>query len=124
MNRQEFFEQWIAALESGKYKQARYALRTVNKAGGVRFCCLGVACVVANENIEKQQKIAEVLPNKLARKLNIARAGTFKKDVEHKGKYYASLAELNDSGVGFKTIAKIIRKQLAEKNFVSFEGAR
>lgn len=35
------------------------------------------------------------------------------------GKYkqYRSLADLNDAGIKFKTIAKIIREQVVAKNF-------
>lgn len=36
--------EWIEALRSGKYKQAKGALCRINKAGEVEgFCCLGVA---------------------------------------------------------------------------------
>jgi len=35
------FKRWIAALDSGDYKQGKGALQT--KAG---YCCLGVACDV------------------------------------------------------------------------------
>jgi hypothetical protein len=39
----EFKAKWIAALESGEYEQGRNSLKTSDG----RYCCLGVACVVA-----------------------------------------------------------------------------
>ena len=41
--RAEFFDRWIEALKSGKYKQGYGQLRAKNK-----YCCLGVACEVFN----------------------------------------------------------------------------
>lgn len=40
---------WVAALRSGKYKQARHRLCR-DSDGEKAFCCLGVACEVAIEN--------------------------------------------------------------------------
>lgn len=42
----EFKEKWIAALRSGEYKQGRCQLEREGK-----YCCLGVACVIADKNI-------------------------------------------------------------------------
>ena len=38
---QRQLKKWIAALDSGKYKQSRHHLQTT-----FGYCCLGVACVV------------------------------------------------------------------------------
>lgn len=38
----DFIAKWVAALRSGKYAQSRYALRSTDG-----YCCLGVACEVA-----------------------------------------------------------------------------
>lgn len=36
---------WVAALQSGKYKQAKGVLRQIDEAGNtLGFCCLGVLC--------------------------------------------------------------------------------
>jgi len=40
-------DRWIAALRSGEYQQGRELLRTKDGT----FCCLGVLCVVENEDI-------------------------------------------------------------------------
>lgn len=49
---QEFKEKWIAALRSGKYKQAQESLFSgiyddENDTSVIGYCCLGVACKVA-----------------------------------------------------------------------------
>ncbi len=38
---------WVAALRSGKYKQTKHVLKSLN--GVPSYCCLGVACEVAIE---------------------------------------------------------------------------
>lgn len=40
----DFKAKWIAALESGEYKQTEGILHNTRNGG---YCCLGVACVVA-----------------------------------------------------------------------------
>ncbi len=39
-------KQWVAALRSGKYKQGREYLGTID-GEGEKYCCLGVACELA-----------------------------------------------------------------------------
>lgn len=43
--RKELKEKWLEALRSGKYKQGRGELRSVND----EFCCLGVLCDVSGQ---------------------------------------------------------------------------
>lgn len=43
----EFYQKWIAALRSGKYKKGMMFLLDESKDGGVLHCTLGVACSVA-----------------------------------------------------------------------------
>jgi hypothetical protein len=43
MANKENIRKWVEALRSGKYKQGRGILRSVND----EFCCLGVACDVS-----------------------------------------------------------------------------
>lgn len=45
----EFKYLWIAALRSGKYKQAKGLLKS-----NTGFCCLGVACDLINQNTWKR----------------------------------------------------------------------
>lgn len=40
--------EWVAALRSGEYAQGRDALH-VRHGGGSKFCCLGVACDLAEK---------------------------------------------------------------------------
>lgn len=49
MTKKEAFEEWIAALRSGKYEQGRSRLISRN---GDKFCCLGVAvCVLDGREV-------------------------------------------------------------------------
>ncbi len=41
---------WIAELRSGKHKQGRLTLHQIDEAGEHRYCCLGVACIVAEQH--------------------------------------------------------------------------
>lgn len=120
IKRYEFIEKWLEALESGGYKQAPGFLRT-EALGKPRYCCLGVACELANKLSTKVDYFEisdqKILPNTLARFMGIDSVGGLKEFIIHGHKEYGSLAELNDSGVKFKTIARIIREQLANKNF-------
>lgn len=115
MKRKDFFELWIKALESGEYRQGKeYLLRNE------KYCCLGVACDVAiKENARKVMEIEyeQVLPETMMYFLGIDDTGSFLTPITHRGVEYDSLAHLNDRGVKFKTIAKIIREQLAAGNF-------
>ena len=45
-------DMWIKALTSGKYKQGKYVLRTVDN----KFCCLGVLCDLYNQDMSKKKK--------------------------------------------------------------------
>lgn len=128
MNKSEFIELRLQALESGEYKQCRGALRQDND-GEFRYCCLGVATHLANKfkvkNYGGKTDLFEIadalLPASLARFLNIENDGSFKYRVLHRGESYGSLTALNDRGVRFKTIARTIREQLTAKNFNGFK---
>jgi len=116
MKRQELIDKWLEALESGEYKQGKRELATETPNGEFRFCCLGVVCVEAG--IEKDLLIGlSYLPEKIAKKLGIEDGGSFIVGVTHRGRRYKNLASMNDAGVRFKTIARIIRENLENKNF-------
>ena len=124
MKRIEFIEKWLEALESGEYKQAINALRVKAETKFVpeyRYCCLGVACDLANElgvkKIDFDTVEKELLPKNMVKFLGITEDGSFYDNIIYRGKYYGSLTQLNDDGVKFKTIARIIREQLKDKNF-------
>jgi hypothetical protein len=118
-------ETWCEALDSGRYQQGREQLRI-----GDRFCCLGVACDLSGvgewstsnfyyvggnpshqflpveievalglENEEGMFLIAE-LPAALRQEL---------KAFGYERQVHASLVGMNDAGVPFPLIAKVIR---------------
>ena len=117
MKKSEFIELWLQALESGKFRQGKSLLWQK----GNKYCCLGVACVVAQETgvrqIEIEKDYDEFLPVTLANFLNITTAGSFKDIVTYNGSDFLNLADMNDEGVTFKEIANVIREQIKAKNF-------
>jgi hypothetical protein len=121
ITRKELIEKWLEALESGEYKQGKGALRIEN--GQTKYCCLGVLCDVANQYSSKDyfkdsdNSINSILPLNLAKFVNIAENGEFYEGVRRNGKWYSSLTQMNDRGVRFKTIARIIREQMEKGNF-------
>lgn len=107
--KKHIMEKWVAALESNEYKQAREQLRDGNK-----FCCLGVLC---NLHAQAHPKIAmkEIVPD-----FYLGESDCLPKEVmlwagmdSHNGRlseeWDDSLADMNDSGKKFITIAKVIR---------------
>ena len=46
----ELKEKWVEALRSGEFKQTTGMFKKTHSDGTERFCCLGVLCVVAEEN--------------------------------------------------------------------------
>lgn len=110
---------WVVALRSGKYKQGRDALNKNDR----KFCCLGVACEVLIERGYKIEKIfencghptkrgrlvsygdeCEALPAAAQHALGLADSmGDYDNGLRH-----TSLAQLNDQGRRFATIADII----------------
>ena len=44
----EFYDRWVAALKSGKYQHHLYQLRSFHDID--RYCCLGVACDIYDDN--------------------------------------------------------------------------
>lgn len=109
-------KKWVKALRSGKYRQAKHALKT-----NLGFCCLGVACELYKKSgnalsLKKRDGNwryggnAEFLPPRVQRWLGLAfsdghflnRDGT----ADH-------LTTLNDKGNSFETIASIIEQKPA-----------
>ncbi len=119
-------EQWLQALESGKYTQCRETLCLVT--GGVpAYCCLGVACELFKDKagIEFDSKInngevfwrlpgnedASILPEEVVRLLNLIDAeGSFRDAVQGDTTMVRRLTNANDSHKwSFKQIAEYIR---------------
>lgn len=101
----------VATLRSGKYRQAKEALRDGN-----RFCCLGVACDISKIKEwhgEYYMGESRVLPDKVKVWLGWSRdSGSLNKDravvLFPNRTYINDLANLNDRGVSFNKIARVI----------------
>lgn len=111
-------EKWLEALESGEYEQGRTYLHT--KENGVEeYCCLGVACEVAQANgIELKVEVengafyydgsSAFLPHVVQEWVRLAFS-----DGSPNDDYYSTLSSLtsmNDKGVPFREIAQYIRE--------------
>lgn len=121
---QEFKKEWIEALESNKYEQGDSQLKTSSG----KFCCLGVACDllvkkgVVEEYIHNDTSYYkmpdevsgdyEVLSKGIAEYLGIERNPDIKVEDEYYGPDYVDIATLNDEGMTFPEIAKLIKEQL------------
>jgi hypothetical protein len=127
---------WIKRLLSGKYKQGKGSLRD-----GDKFCCLGVLCEIARERkVVKAERVGvdgewrfsgelAYLPVEVREWAGAGSGGDINitldkrdaqrlkkridpKGINPKGREYTSLAQLNDAGASFKTIARLIGKYL------------
>ncbi len=130
----ELKERWATALESGNYPQALGALKT-----DTGFCCLGVLCDVSGEGTwcgeaegfsnfhyvlnSKKASSSEILPKGLlagygAQWSNVSirihtglkEAGIWDPSLDKWLMSMPTLTDLNDSGVPFAVIAKLIRE--------------
>ncbi len=107
---------WVRALRSGKYKQTKDALCTVEN-GERSYCCLGVACELyaasnpltikdgelEGKNVVIFGRASVVPPKKVIKWLGLqSECGDFDGD---------ALTSLNDGGTPFAEIADIIESQ-------------
>lgn len=121
MANEKVIKQWIKALRSGKYKQGRSFLHKHTKNGD-HYCCLGVLCDLAvkagvidsptynaSENIFEygKKKDTTLLPYKVQKWAGLRTdGGNF-----CTSKFTDNLAELNDEGKRFTTIATFIESR-------------
>ena len=54
--RKDVAKKWVEALRSGKYKQGEGHLKQFNKKEEPRHCCLGVLCELYNDTMRKNHK--------------------------------------------------------------------
>lgn len=90
---------WVEALNSGEYKQTKGLLRKKDS-----FCCLGVLCelaVAAKVTDKDYEGETIVLPDSVVKWASMRYKNASFGDE-------TSLAQINDAGKKFKTIAKII----------------
>lgn len=114
--RKEIADKWVAALQSGEYKQGRMTLS--NPYG--EFCCLGVLCELAVEEgvIEPSDEVAGVitydgeytqfLPEKVKRWAEM-------KNPSGRFVIYGQIVSLtgyNDKGKSFLEISEIIKENV------------
>jgi hypothetical protein len=121
MNR-ERAKELVAALRSGKYKQARNVLKAGPFDGEPSYCCLGVACEISglgmwtenNEYSTSTDVRNSVLPDEVQKYFGFRdRAGNFEGDgVRLSHSMFYCLAELNDDGMNFAEIADFIEKNV------------
>lgn len=133
--KQNIMQKWVKALRSGKFKQGTGTLKHFNRNGQAQHCCLGVLCELYNTTMKKNKKktLSEtVYDNCSDFSHGYCRFGGKKEDLPKEvkdwagmrnslGKFQANkvdeygdreecLADLNDMGQKFKTIANIIEK--------------
>ena len=136
--KQNVMKQWVKALRSGKFKQGQGTLKQFNKKGQEQHCCLGVLCELYNQQMKKSKKKTlleetiyidadfsygysifdtkkEDLPKEVKDwsgiKTSLGRFEITKTDEDGIEDYEVeTLADLNDLGKKFKTIANIIEK--------------
>lgn len=133
--KQNIMKKWVKALRSGKYKQGKGTLKQYDSKGVAQHCCLGVLCELYNHTMRKSKE--KTLPEKVYDNDShfshgYCRFGGKKEDLPKEvkdwagmrnslGKFQANkvdeygdreecLADLNDCGTKFKTIADIIEK--------------
>lgn len=93
--------EWIAALRSGKYKQAKGTLR---RDGG--FCCLGVLCDVMGAQWVDEDAIVNGELQNVYLSNNAADTAELKDGEQEK------LWTMNDDGKPFSEIADYIEREL------------
>ena len=99
----EFKDKWIAALRSGEYKQCECQLQK-----GQSYCCLGVACVIAGNEIPHPELIELVSPIYF---IDDSFKGVPSELIGDEG-LPGTLSRLNDQGNSFECIADWIEKNI------------
>lgn len=129
--KKDIAKKWVKALRSGKYKQGKGYLKQFNSKNEPRHCCLGVLCELYNDTMKKNHKktllTQEMEDN--ASCTSFIRFDTVDGGLpqavrkwagirKYLGNFFIAddteecLADLNDSGKKFSTIANIIEKNV------------
>lgn len=122
ITKEKLIELWLQALESGEYVQGKGELVDQDNPQDIKYCCLGVLCDVARKNgINTRFDGRGYLPRRISRLIGMTEEGRFNSPItlRYHNNYseFEDLTRINDWGISFKRIAKIIRKQLADGNF-------
>lgn len=103
---------WVKALRSGEYEQGRGRLRSSDN----KFCCLGVLCNLhaqAHPEFAAKQTNPTNYDGRESYLSVSVMEWAFKPDrLTRIENTYISLANMNDRGASFKTIAKFIEETL------------
>ena len=91
-------QKWIAALRSGKYKQAKERLYDPETGG---FCCLGVYCQVISKDLKAYLAEEPEGPTEAYRKFDHLIGGDLKMKV----------IAMNDEGKTFAEIADVLERK-------------
>jgi len=109
--KQEIAERWVQALRSGKYKQGRGVLKQDES-----FCCLGVLCDITKDELE-----LEWIPDPDSDSLDGGLLVLPLSVMDYAGLSarnpavgVKTLSDMNDAGVKFNRIAKLIEKHWEE----------
>jgi hypothetical protein len=127
--KQNVMKKWVKALRSGKFKKGMGTLKKFNREGTAQHCCLGVLCELYNNEMKKNKKktLSEKVCDNYDFPFGYCRFDGHRDDLpkvvkkwsgisnglgefETSDNEYHSLADLNDIGKKFKTIADIIEK--------------
>lgn len=110
--------EWLAALRSGKYRQATGALKNADTKG---YCCLGVACVVQgipaviskDDNYVFFEEEHELAPDSVVKRLGLYdRCGTF-----HSERLNALWNDIDEGKVDYNSLTEDAKKYLEMYKF-------
>jgi len=114
-------EQWLTALESGRYKQTTGQLRADFNGKSYGYCCLGVLCNIHKDKEHKWDSSTFLAPNLFYDSINPFDSATdeyfemppnsFLDKVKVDTVLADELATMNDNGKTFKEIATFLRKK-------------
>lgn len=103
----ERVKKWVAALESGEYKQGQFYL---HDAENQTYCCLGVACDLSGLGEWDDKTDYKSYGLNVWDWSDVALPFPVMKYYGLTHKQEAELISLNDNGSSFKEIAKVIRE--------------
>lgn len=113
-----FKRKWVAALRSGKYRQGNGYLKVKaqdeNGKSVTEYCCLGVAGEIAGCKIPVKKELGMLVPGCGIKGLSKAPKVLIGEPNEDDGRQRlpGRLANMNDDGQSFKSIATWIDKHL------------
>lgn len=128
--KKEIAKKWVKALRSGKYKQGKGYLKQFNSKNEPRHCCLGVLCELYDQQMKKNHKKTLYADHMVDSETGTEFISLNQHDgglprvvrewanmINPLGEFIKNdrvqyLADLNDDGKKFSTIANIIEKNV------------